>query len=95
MTLCGKTATRTGSSRWISGAESREIVHALRGRMDALIVGAETARRDDPLLTARPAGTANAASRGARHPGQPIVAKPIGLHRAGRARAGGGWRRSS
>lgn len=56
MTLCGKTATRTGASRWISNPESREIVHALRGRVDAILVGAETARRDDPLLTARPPG---------------------------------------
>ena len=56
MTLCGKTATRTGSSRWISNPESRKIVHALRGRVDAVVVGRETARRDDPLLTARPPG---------------------------------------
>ena len=56
MTLDGKTATRTGSSRWISGPKSREIVHALRGRVDAILVGRRTARLDDPLLTARPAG---------------------------------------
>ncbi len=56
MTLDGKTATRTGSSRWISCPESRKIVHALRGRVDAIMVGRETARRDDPLLTARPPG---------------------------------------
>ena len=60
MTLCGKTATRTGSSRWISNPESRDIVHALRGRVDAILVGAETARRDDPLLTARPPGPRSA-----------------------------------
>jgi diaminohydroxyphosphoribosylaminopyrimidine deaminase/5-amino-6-(5-phosphoribosylamino)uracil reductase len=56
MTLDGRTATRSGSSRWISNARSREIVHALRGRVDAIVVGRETARLDDPLLTARPAG---------------------------------------
>jgi diaminohydroxyphosphoribosylaminopyrimidine deaminase/5-amino-6-(5-phosphoribosylamino)uracil reductase len=56
MTLDGKIATRTGSSQWISNPQSREIVHRLRGRVDAIIVGRETARRDDPLLTARPAG---------------------------------------
>jgi diaminohydroxyphosphoribosylaminopyrimidine deaminase/5-amino-6-(5-phosphoribosylamino)uracil reductase len=56
MTLDGKIATRTGSSQWISGAESRAIVHALRGRVDAIVVGRETALRDDPLLTARPPG---------------------------------------
>lgn len=56
MTLDGKTASRVGSSRWISNAQSREIVHALRGQVDAIIVGRETARLDDPLLTARPPG---------------------------------------
>jgi diaminohydroxyphosphoribosylaminopyrimidine deaminase/5-amino-6-(5-phosphoribosylamino)uracil reductase len=56
MTLDGKIATHTGSSRWVSGLESRAIVHTLRGRVDAIIVGRETALRDDPLLTARPPG---------------------------------------
>jgi diaminohydroxyphosphoribosylaminopyrimidine deaminase/5-amino-6-(5-phosphoribosylamino)uracil reductase len=56
MTLDGKIASRTGHSRWISNARSRAIVHALRGRMDAIIVGAGTVRADDPLLTARPPG---------------------------------------
>jgi diaminohydroxyphosphoribosylaminopyrimidine deaminase / 5-amino-6-(5-phosphoribosylamino)uracil reductase len=56
MTLDGKIATRTGDSQWISGEASRAIVHAVRGRMDAIIVGRGTAERDDPLLTARPAG---------------------------------------
>ncbi len=56
MTLDGKIATRTGSSQWISNEKSREIVHTLRGRVDAIMVGRETAARDDPLLTARPPG---------------------------------------
>lgn len=56
MTLDGKIATRTGSSRWISNTGSREIVHRLRGRMDAILVGVGTVIADDPLLTARPAG---------------------------------------
>jgi diaminohydroxyphosphoribosylaminopyrimidine deaminase / 5-amino-6-(5-phosphoribosylamino)uracil reductase len=56
MTLDGKIATRTGHSQWISSPESREIVHKLRGRMDAILVGANTAAVDDPMLTARPAG---------------------------------------
>jgi len=60
MTLDGKLATRTGHSQWISGEESRRVVHALRGRMDAIIVGAGTVRADDPLLTARPAGARKA-----------------------------------
>lgn len=56
MSLDGKIATRTGHSQWISGEESRRRVHDLRGRMDAIIVGAGTVRADDPLLTARPPG---------------------------------------
>jgi diaminohydroxyphosphoribosylaminopyrimidine deaminase/5-amino-6-(5-phosphoribosylamino)uracil reductase len=56
MTLDGKIATRSGDSKWISGEASRKLVHELRGRMDAIIVGAGTIRRDDPSLTARPPG---------------------------------------
>jgi diaminohydroxyphosphoribosylaminopyrimidine deaminase / 5-amino-6-(5-phosphoribosylamino)uracil reductase len=56
MTLDGKTATQTGSSQWISGEVARCMVHQLRGRVDAIMVGRETALLDDPLLTARPPG---------------------------------------
>ena len=56
MTLDGKIAARGGSSRWISSAASRRIAHALRGRVDAIVVGRGTAATDDPLLTARPSG---------------------------------------
>ena len=56
MTLDGKIATATGDSQWISCEESRAIVHQIRGRMDAIIVGRGTAEADNPLLTARPAG---------------------------------------
>jgi diaminohydroxyphosphoribosylaminopyrimidine deaminase/5-amino-6-(5-phosphoribosylamino)uracil reductase len=56
MTLDGKTATRTGSSQWISNQRSRAIVHQIRGRVDAVVVGRRTAEIDDPQLTARPPG---------------------------------------
>ena len=56
MTLDGKLATRTGSSRWISNDGSRRIVHDLRGRVDAILIGRGTAVKDNPLLTARPKG---------------------------------------
>ena len=60
MTLDGRIATRTGSSRWISGEASRAVAHALRGRVDAIVVGSGTARSDDPLLTARGPGARTA-----------------------------------
>jgi diaminohydroxyphosphoribosylaminopyrimidine deaminase/5-amino-6-(5-phosphoribosylamino)uracil reductase len=57
MTLDGKIATTSGSSQWISNAESRAVVHQLRGRMDAILIGHKTACCDNPHLTARPAET--------------------------------------
>ena len=56
MTLDGKAACSGGGSQWISSEASRSLVHQLRGRMDAIIVGIGTVLADDPLLTARPPG---------------------------------------
>lgn len=53
MTLDGRLASREGDSRWISGGPSRKIVHRLRARMDAILVGSNTAIQDDCLLTVR------------------------------------------
>lgn len=53
MSLDGKIATATGDSKWISGEESRALVHSLRGEVDAIAVGSGTVRADDPLLTCR------------------------------------------
>src|SRR5262249_5118740 len=57
----GRLAPAQGDSRWISGEASRAIVHRLRGRVDAVLVGRGTAAADDPLLTARPPGVRTAA----------------------------------
>src|SRR5207302_1260078 len=56
MTLDGKTAVASGESRWISSEPARAVVHELRGRMDAIVIGIGTVEADDPLLTARPPG---------------------------------------
>jgi diaminohydroxyphosphoribosylaminopyrimidine deaminase / 5-amino-6-(5-phosphoribosylamino)uracil reductase len=50
MTLDGKIATRTGDSRWVSGEKARAWVRALRDEYQAILVGANTAGRDDPGL---------------------------------------------
>ena len=53
MSLDGQTTTAPGDSPWISGPESRELVHRWRAESDAIAVGIGTALADDPLLTAR------------------------------------------
>jgi diaminohydroxyphosphoribosylaminopyrimidine deaminase / 5-amino-6-(5-phosphoribosylamino)uracil reductase len=53
MTLDGKIASRTGDSKWISGDDSLKFVHHLRQRVAAIMVGENTVRIDNPLLTTR------------------------------------------
>ncbi len=53
LTLDGKTATRTGRSKWITGALARQNVMLWRQYFPAIGVGAGTAQADDPALTAR------------------------------------------
>ncbi len=53
MSLDGRIATKTGHSRWVTGPESREAVHTLRHRHQAIMIGRETAQQDDPQLTTR------------------------------------------
>ena len=69
MTLDGRVATQTGSSRWISGSESRRRVHQLRAWTDAVMVGAGTLSADDPQLTVRDVSVARVPLRVVIDPG--------------------------
>lgn len=51
MTLDGKIATSNGHSSWVTGAAARQRVHHLRAGCDAVIVGGNTLRHDNPHLT--------------------------------------------
>jgi diaminohydroxyphosphoribosylaminopyrimidine deaminase / 5-amino-6-(5-phosphoribosylamino)uracil reductase len=51
MTLDGRVSVP--GSRWVSGEESRRLVHELRASVDAVAVGMGTVRADDPRLDAR------------------------------------------
>lgn len=57
VTLDGKVATRTGDSRWITGAPARADGHRWRRLFPAIAVGAGTVRADNPRLTSRIGGT--------------------------------------
>lgn len=52
-TLDGHIATKTGTSKWITGEKSRHHVHLMRSRADAILVGIRTVKKDDPSLTTR------------------------------------------
>jgi len=59
MTLDGKIATSSGHSAWVTSEDSRNEVYQLRAACDAVIVGGNTVRQDNPLLTSHQQSTHN------------------------------------
>jgi diaminohydroxyphosphoribosylaminopyrimidine deaminase/5-amino-6-(5-phosphoribosylamino)uracil reductase len=51
--LDGRAAAADGTSKWISGPESRAHAHLMRSEIDAILVGTGTVLSDNPSLTAR------------------------------------------
>ncbi|QMV46454.1 bifunctional diaminohydroxyphosphoribosylaminopyrimidine deaminase/5-amino-6-(5-phosphoribosylamino)uracil reductase RibD [Wolbachia pipientis] len=58
-TLDGKIATFTGDSKWITSEDTRNWVHELRAKYDAIMIGSNTLINDNPLLTCRLPGLEN------------------------------------
>ncbi|MCI8888190.1 MAG: bifunctional diaminohydroxyphosphoribosylaminopyrimidine deaminase/5-amino-6-(5-phosphoribosylamino)uracil reductase RibD [Hungatella sp.] len=53
MTADGKIATRSGESQWITGEESRLLVHEMRHNYMGIMAGIGTVLADDPMLNVR------------------------------------------
>jgi len=68
MSLDGRLTRQPNESRWITGRDARRDVHQLRACVDAVLVGAETIRADNPRLTVR-------GIRGARQPWRIVLTR--------------------
>ena len=53
MSIDGRVGLKNGQSKWITNEKSRSLVHKLRADFDAIIIGGNTLRKDNPLLTTR------------------------------------------
>jgi len=53
MSIDGRVGLRNGQSKWITTEKSRSLVHKLRADFDAIIIGGNTLRKDNPILTTR------------------------------------------
>jgi len=77
MSLDGRITRPPGEGQWITSPASRADAHRLRARVDAILVGAETVRADNPQLTVR-------GIRGARQPWRVVLTRsgnlPSGAH---------------
>ena len=53
MSIDGRIGLKNGKSKWITNEDSRSLVHSFRAEFDAIIIGGNTLRKDNPLLTTR------------------------------------------
>ena len=53
MSMDGRVGLKNGKSKWISNKDSRSLVHSLRSCFDAIVIGGNTLRKDNPILTSR------------------------------------------
>ena len=53
MSIDGRSGLKNGESKWITNELSRSSVHKLRANFDAIIIGGNTLRKDNPILTTR------------------------------------------
>ncbi len=53
MSIDGRIGLKNGNSKWITNEDSRSLVHSSRAEFDAIIIGGNTLRKDNPLLTTR------------------------------------------
>ena len=74
MSLDGRLTRPDGEARWITGRDARHDAHRLRARVDAVLVGAETVRADNPRLTIR-------GVRGARQPWRVVLTRTARMPR--------------
>ena len=77
MTLDGRLTLRADEERWITSAASRAHANRFRAQVDAILVGAETIRADDPQLTVRRV-------RGARQPWRVVLTRSGRLPKSAR-----------
>ena len=53
MSIDGRVGLSNGKSKWITNKDSRSLVHSFRSCFDAIVIGGNTLRKDNPLLTSR------------------------------------------
>ncbi len=78
LSLDGRITTPPADDRWLTSPEARRAAHELRWESDAILVGAETARRDNPHLTVRLPGK----TRGKVQPLRVVITRSGRLPRA-------------